>query len=697
MNLIIVTILEDLLVELEPDLKKNENNMFQKSNSFGYSGSRTESDFNENKLANNKFIYKIFEIFFIILKKNNAYFIINYILKTLTYFIFTFPNTFFLNNNRQFLGVLCRTVFPLILYHNNETRSFANTFLFVLVLINYQLSKDLSNIRIQFSSALDQLVSNINKIYEKKELLFFKKFFSIFKKLSLKQKDTVFKQKIKELLDYLLAIFLDSLKVYDYRKEPEMHADLLLRIANGYNKLPNIKFGWLTKLEMLMIEQNNYGEAAMIMINKCAMILEFIKYVLPNLKWLPNEGAKIFEIINPSILEGCYILNAGENENENEKNFLPDFNYIDLDVFSEEGLVECLETAIDYLRRAQYFEMSSEIFQILFQIHKFRRDYISISQSYNWLKKDYDVLIKEMFDFPRNFGHYYRIGFYGEKFGENDKAEFIYKFKEEVMIFDLKSIFEKKFQYLNKNNNLIFLDSKIPSNFKFEKQKCYILLTTVYPYFSEEESKKRITTFEKKNIVNQFYYEEHYTLSKKQNSESVKDSCVKKTILTTKYYFPYMKTRLKVINKEIIDFSPIQVAIEDIKKKNLQFEIEFNKFEPRINTLQSILLGTLLTQVNVGPLEYVKAFLKRPKDFNSLHLKELQATFSQFIYWIHKAMNLHSYKVGNVQSELQEKLEEAFIAFKNKVIPWIGEHRKNYSHDPKENFKFAFYKKISLI
>ncbi|KAJ3426883.1 dedicator of cytokinesis dock [Anaeramoeba flamelloides] len=702
-NLIIISILEDMLIKLEPNLHK-DNILGEKTN-----------------------FQKIFELFILILNKNNSYLIINYLLKSLIFLIDNFPNKIFLQEN-NLLGELCRSIFPKILYHNKQTRSLANTFLFYLISKNYEMTKDLSKIQIQLSTALNTFVDNLNKKYQRNELVFFKKFFAIITNLSKspkynfqnnsnsnnnslfknnaknknnnnnddndnlssnlnKKKKTILEKKIflkqiDQLIGHLLGILLDSLKVYDYKSDPEMHADLLLRIANGYKKTPSIRFDWLTKLEMLMLKQNNYGEAAVIMIHKCAMISEYLKIISPNSKWLPQNGALAFIDIVPSVVEECYL--SGGNLNCDEKRdrdsnsnstrhkrgeFLPDFNFIDPQYFSIQGLIDCLQVAIKYLRKCNWIEMSSDVYEILLKIYKYKKDFRKISQSFIYLRNDYDLLIKEMFDFPRTFGHYYRVAFFGERFGENNIVEFVYKCKPEILIFDLKPMLKKTFSQIIGIKKIIFLESlkNVEVN-KFDQNNCYILLTSVKPYFTEKESKNRVTTFEKMNKVNKFYYENYYSLSgDKKMSENVDDCCRLKTILTTEHYFPYMKTRSKVIKKEIIDLSPIQVAIEDIKKKTMQFEMELNKIDIRMNNLQSLLMGTLLTQVNVGPLEYANVFLKNPQKFTESGIKNLQISFIRFLICLRTALDQHSFKLGYLHNELQDKLEEGFQKF-NQIV-----------------------------
>ena len=91
---------------------------------------------------------------------------------------------------------------------------------------------------------------------------------------------------------------------------------------------------------------------------------------------------------------------------------------------------------------------------------------------------------------------------------------------------------------------------------------------------------------------------------------ALNDQYKRKTILTTERAFPYVKTRIPVIDKQQIILKPVEVAIEDLQKKidELRNAIYQEPSDPKI--LQMVLQGCVGTTVNQGPLEMALTFLQ---------------------------------------------------------------------------------------
>lgn len=66
---------------------------------------------------------------------------------------------------------------------------------------------------------------------------------------------------------------------------------------------------------------------------------------------------------------------------------------------------------------------------------------------------------------------------------------------------------------------------------------------------------------------------------------------------------------LQVINRTQIVLSPIEVAIEDIERKNRELESAVRQEPTDMKILQMVLQGCIGTQVNQGPLEVANVFL----------------------------------------------------------------------------------------
>lgn len=67
--------------------------------------------------------------------------------------------------------------------------------------------------------------------------------------------------------------------------------------------------------------------------------------------------------------------------------------------------------------------------------------------------------------------------------------------------------------------------------------------------------------------------------------------------------FPYVKTRLRVVSREQIILTPIEVAIEDVQKRTRELAAATAQDPPDAKMLQMVLQGCIGTTVNQGPIE----------------------------------------------------------------------------------------------
>lgn len=79
--------------------------------------------------------------------------------------------------------------------------------------------------------------------------------------------------------------------------------------------------------------------------------------------------------------------------------------------------------------------------------------------------------------------------------------------------------------------------------------QAYIQITFVEPYFDEYEMKDRVTYFEKNFNLSRFMYTTPFTMDGRPRGE-LSEQYKRNTILTTMHAFPYIKTRINIIQKE---------------------------------------------------------------------------------------------------------------------------------------------------
>lgn len=94
------------------------------------------------------------------------------------------------------------------------------------------------------------------------------------------------------------------------------------------------------------------------------------------------------------------------------------------------------------------------------------------------------------------------------------------------------------------------------------------------------------------------------------------------------YSFPYVLKRVPIKDKQSIELSPIEVAIDEMQ--NRVAELEQVVLPPiDVKKLQLRLQGSVAVQVNAGPLAYATVFLdpKQCDKFSSEKVEDLKEIF----------------------------------------------------------------------
>uniref|UniRef100_G1N0K2 DOCKER domain-containing protein n=1 Tax=Meleagris gallopavo TaxID=9103 RepID=G1N0K2_MELGA len=196
------------------------------------------------------------------------------------------------------------------------------------------------------------------------------------------------------------------------------------------------------------------------------------------------------------------------------------------------------------------------------------------------------------------FGTYFRVGFYGSKFGDLDEQEFVYKEPAITKLPEISHRLEGFYgQCFGEDSVEVIKDSAPVDKRKLDPNKAYIQITFVEPYFDEYEMKDRVTYFEKNFNLCRFMYTTPFTMDGRPRGE-LSEQYKRNTILTTMHAFPYIKTRINIIQKEEFILTPIEVAIEDMRKKTQELTAATNQEPPDAKMLQMVLQGSVGATVN---------------------------------------------------------------------------------------------------
>lgn len=153
------------------------------------------------------------------------------------------------------------------------------------------------------------------------------------------------------------------------------------------------------------------------------------------LKNIQKWGAEAFETISSNI-------------SRDEKGLKLDSGVQDIQ-YTEFTLLEQLETCVDYIDKAERYEILGDLYDLILPMYKKKRNYDLIRKAHFTLAQNYEKVVDTNKSGRRLLGRYYRVGFYGQAyFEEENSIEYVYK---EPKVTSLSEISERLYkQYCDK-------------------------------------------------------------------------------------------------------------------------------------------------------------------------------------------------------------------------------------------------------
>lgn len=539
-------------------------------------------------------------------------------------------------------------------------RSQASASLYMLMRQNFELGNNFARVKMQVTMSLSSLVGqnqDFNEEYLRKSL----KTILTYAESDYDLQDTTFPEQVKDLVFNLHMILSDTVKMKEFQEDPEMLLDLMYRIAKGYQNSPDLRLTWLQNMASKHSERGNHAEAAHCCVHAAALIAEYLN-MIEDKPYLP-VGCVDYQKITINVLEESAVSDDVVSPDEE---VICTGKY-----FTESGLVGLMEQAASSFTMAGMYEAVNLVYKILIPIHEAHNEYKKLAQIHQKLHDAFqNVTLQEG---KRIFGTYFRVGFYGHKFGDLDGEEFIYKepaiTKLPEISHRLESFYGDRFgqEYIQ-----IVKDSNTVERDKLDPNKAYIQITYVEPYFDLYEKRNKTTYFEQNYNIKRFMYATPFTLDGRAHGE-LAEQYKRKTILTTCQTFPYIKTRLTVIGREQVILLPIEAAIEDIQKKTRELDLATSGKDTKI--LQMVLQGCIGTTVNQGPVEVAIVFLKelidKPEKATKHHNK-LRLCFKDFLKKGYDALHKNKSLIKHDQKEYQRELERNYHDIKEKLNQLIS-------------------------
>uniref|UniRef100_A0A3B4CPG9 Dedicator of cytokinesis 6 n=1 Tax=Pygocentrus nattereri TaxID=42514 RepID=A0A3B4CPG9_PYGNA len=581
--------------------------------------------------------------------------------------VFKFPEMLF-EEDTELCADLCLRLLRHCSSSVGSVRSHASASLYLLMRQNYEIGfccldcktvfdlilQNFARVKMQVTMSLSSLVGtsqNFNEEHLRRSL----KTILTYAEEDLELRDSPFPEQVQDLVFNLHMILTDTVKMKEHQQDPEMLLDLMYRIAKGYQNSPDLRLTWLQNMAGKHSERGNHAEAAHCLVHSAALVAEYLN-MLEDCRYLPI-GCVSFQSISSNVLEESAV---SDDILSPEEEGICAGKY-----FSEAGLVGLLEQAAASFNMAAMYEAINEVYKILCPIHEANRDFKKLASVHGKLQ---DAFNKRM------FGTYFRVGFYGCRFGDLDEQEFVYKEPSITKLAEISHRLEEFYSERFGDDVVeIIKDSNPVDKNKLDPNKAYLQITYVEPFFDTYELKERITYFDKNYNLRTFMYCTPFTLDGRAHGD-LHEQYKRKTILTTSHAFPYIKTRINVIQKEEIILVPIEVAIEDMQKKTQELAFATHQDPADSKMLQMVLQGCVGTTVNQGPLEVAQVFLSEipedPKLFR--HHNKLRLCFKDFTKRCEDALRKNKALIGPDQKEYHRELERNYSKLKEALSPLIN-------------------------
>ncbi|XP_049572632.1 dedicator of cytokinesis protein 8 [Syngnathus scovelli] len=555
---------------------------------------------------------------------------------------------------------LCQKVLQYCSSPVDENRSQACATLYLIMRYSYSNASNFSRVKMQVTMSLASLVGKSSD-FEEEHLRRSLRTILAYAEEDAEMQNTQLPQQVDELLRNLNSILSDTVKMREFQEDPEMLMDLMYRIAKGYQTSPDLRLTWLQNMAEKHNNRKCYTESAMCLVHAAALVAEYLS-MLEDHKYLPI-GSVTFQSISSNVLEESAVSDDILSPDED--------GVCSGRYFTESGLVGLLEQAAELFSNGGLYEAVNEVYKVIIPILEAHRDFKKLASTHDKLQRAFDNIIQK--GHKRMFGTYFRVGFYGGKFGDLDEREFIYKEPAITHLPEISHRLENFYGQCFGENVLVMIKDSTPVDRKqLNPNKAYIQVTYVEPYFDDYEMKDRMTNFEKNFNLRRFMYTTPFTKSGRPRGE-LNEQYKRKTILTTMHAFPYVKTRINVIQKEEFDLTPIEVAIEDMQKKTRELAVATHREQPDAVMLQMLLQGSVGATVNQGPLEVAQVFLNEipadPKLFR--HHNKLRLCFKEFIMRCGEAVEKNKHLITSDQKEYQQELKNNYNRLRENLRPML--------------------------
>ncbi|XP_076270905.1 dedicator of cytokinesis protein Ziz isoform X1 [Rhynchophorus ferrugineus] len=612
---------------------------------------------------------KIFDIFLTMIQLGQSEGLFKHVFAALRAFINNYSVVLF-QGNAILCGKLCYELLKCCNSRISSIRQESCALLYLLMRSNFEFTnrKGLTRVHLQVIISVSQMLGNIvglNNARFQESLSLINSYATSDKAM----KGTGFPTEVKDLTRRIRTVLMATVQMREHHQDPEMLVDLQHSLANSYASTPELRHTWLETMTRNHAKDGNYSEAACCQLHIAALMAEYLK-----LKNVQTWGAEAFEKISSNIPK-------------DEKGLKLDSGVQDIQ-YTEFILLEQLETCAEIIDKAERYEILGEVFKLVIPMYEKKRNYEQLKKCYQKLSINYDKVIEVNRTGKRLLGRYYRVGFYGQSYFEDENGkEYVYKEPKVTSLSEISERLER--QYLERfgpDTVKMIQDSTPVIQSDLDPKYAYIQVTHVIPYFDKSSLEDRQTEFEQNHNVSTFMYETPFTKDGKARGNP-EEQWKRRTIIKTTYSFPYVKKKILVESRKIKELSPIEVAIDEMQIKVAELEDVVFTQPTDAKKLQLRLQGSVCVQVNAGPLAYANAFLDptSASTYPEDKVEELKDIYREFLKICYSALQINGKLITHDQQEYQEVLRQNYKKLCSSLSSLFGESL--WPHDETGSFK----------
>ncbi|KAL7720004.1 DOCKER domain-containing protein [Entamoeba marina] len=425
---------------------------------------------------------------------------------------------------------------------------------------------------------------------------------------------------ITKLSEHILEVFSLShelIRLDKYKTDLNLIQEKYVAIAKKYIEYPFLYYTWIDKLVQTQEKSAHYIEAGIATVQIIICIYDIIKT-----KWnFELDTSKlIFQTTSP-----CKITSVVTEY-----------------PFNEIGFVNHVWKAIRFFKESRMYDYSITIATFLNDYYIHLEEYQEVSKVYSELSELYSLKADPS---VRYIGEYYYVAFYGTPFKDLNGKKYIYRSQLRLgeAINELKGCLG-----IGLDCEIIHIDcSKDIDNFDSNQPVIQI----------SAAKRKNITKNEQSDT---FEVDVPIIKSTNKKNATIENSWKKRMNIVVKTLLPSVLIREEIDDISIEELNPIECCIEDITKKCEEIEKQLtlisNNKKPNISTLQSLLQGSLIPQVNSGLMAYIT--LCHNESFDAVETKHLIQNIQQFLTLSKEALKIHEQYLESKYVKLHNKMME---------------------------------------